>query len=70
MQDPIEYKKELNKIAKEFATLDPAEQAGKDLSKMKPQSKEIITETSMKRPVATNDQFEHLLKIMIKNYEA
>ena len=47
-QDPLEYKKEASKLAKEAAAMDPAELAKLQASnpdKLKPKAKEIITES-------------------------
>lgn len=68
-QDPVDYKKEAAKLMREFQELDPAEQAAFDSSKLKPKIKEVINEASVLFPVQTPSQFEHLLKVMMHNYE-
>ena len=67
--DPLEYKKECAKIAKDAANLDPADIAGQEAAKLKkPSSKEVITEATVSRPIAEQKDFEHILQIMMKNY--
>jgi hypothetical protein len=36
---------------------------------MKPKPKEVLTESSVTKPVATKKEFEHNMNILIRNYE-
>jgi len=55
--DPLEYKKELSRLTKEAAQMEAAGTPIKDLSKLKPAAKELITESVLTRSVATNADF-------------
>jgi hypothetical protein len=62
--DPAEYKKELLKLTREAAPTDP-KAPPVDTSKLRPQAKEVITEQQVSWPVATSQEFEHYLKILL-----
>lgn len=67
--DPLEYKKELNKLNREAAAMEPAKLKAIDPAKLKPVAKEVLTEATVSRPVISDKAFEHTMQVLLKNYE-
>jgi hypothetical protein len=67
--DPKEYKKEMSKIAKEAAALDPNDPKAKELLAKKPQPKDLITLAKVSKEPISDQAFEHIVMILIQNYK-
>jgi hypothetical protein len=66
--DPKEYKKELNKIAKEAAELDQNDPKAKETAAKKPVPKDIITLSQVAKATKTRDEFDRMINVLVKNY--
>ncbi len=67
--EPLEYKKEVAKLAKEAQALvaeNPTTPV--DPAKLVPPKKPVINEQSISRQVASRQEFEHTLNLLLKNY--
>jgi hypothetical protein len=63
--DPLDYKKELSRLTKEAAQMEAAGTPIKDPSKLKPLAKELITEGVLAKSVATKEDFQQTLEMLI-----
>ena len=67
VSDPHAYKKELRAISKAVAAAEASGKPITDPSQLKPQPKEIISVTSLEKPIADQEQFEKFTQLLLKN---
>lgn len=67
--EPLDYKKELSRLNREAAAMEPAKLAATDPAKLKPVAKEVLTEATVSRPVISEKEFEHTMHVLLKNYQ-
>jgi len=67
--DPLDYKKEQQRINKEAAAAEAAGKPITDPKLLKPATKEIISEDTLTKHVANQQEFKRTLDILMKNYQ-
>jgi len=66
--DPLDYKKEQQRINKEAAAAEAAGKPITDPKLLKPAPKEVISEDTLTKQAANQQEFKRTLDILMKNY--